>query len=167
MHEALISIKPTYVRKFLAGEKSVEVRNRTVTLSPGSRLWIYTTLPRGCIEAVAEVHRVVVGTPSEIWHRYSDSLAVSRTIYLEYVNGASAISAIVTKAIWSLPVEMNLSMLRSRVPRFHPPQFLKYMADSDPVFITIVRFLYANANEEYLQKIGLTKKCNGFANASR
>jgi len=158
MHEALISIKPTYVRKFLAGEKSVELRNRTVTLSSGSRLWIYSTLPRGCMEAVAKVNRVVVGTPGEIWHKYRDSLGVSWSTYIEYVNGASAISAIVTKAIWSLPVEMDLSMLRSRVPGFHPPQFIKYMADSDPVFMTIIRFLYANSSEEYLRDIGLTKK---------
>ncbi len=158
MREALISIKPTYVERFLAGEKSVELRKRTVTLSPGSRLWIYSTLPKGCMEAVAEVNRVVVGTPGDIWDKYRDALGVSRSTYLEYVKGASAISAIVTKAIWSLPEEMNLSMLRSQVPGFHPPQFIKYMADSDPVFMAIMRFLYANSTEKYLREIGLTKK---------
>jgi predicted transcriptional regulator len=155
MHEALISIKPPYVRKFLAGEKSVEIRNRTVNLSPGSRLWIYSTLPKGCVEAVAEVCQVVVGTPSEIWHKYSDSLAVSKSTYLQYVNGASSVSAILTNCVWHLPVEVNLSMLRSMVPMFHPPQFLKYMSDSDPVLLSIVRFLRAGTNEEYLQKIGI------------
>ncbi len=160
MREALISIKPAYVRMFLGGEKSVEIRNRTVNLSPGSRLWIYSTLPKGCVEAVAEVGRVVVGTPSEIWQQYSDSLAVSKSSYLRYVNGASSVSAILTKRVWRLPIEVNLSMLRSRVPRFHPPQFLKYMADSDPVFLSIVRFLSAGTNKEYLQRIGLTKKCS-------
>lgn len=167
MHEVLISIKPTYVRKFMAGEKSVEVRNRTVNLSPGSRLWIYSTLPKGCIEAVALVRRVVVGTPSEIWHKYSDSLAVSQTTYLRYVNGASSVSAILTNFVWRLPVEVNLSMLRSKVPSFHPPQFLKYMADCDPVFLSIVRFVCAGTNKDYIQRIGLTEKISGLAIAIR
>jgi predicted transcriptional regulator len=165
MHEALISIKPTYVKMFLGGEKSVEIRNRTVKLRPGSRLWIYSTLPKGCIEAVAEVHCVVVGTPSEIWHQYSDSLAVTKSTYLRYVNGASTVSAILTKRVWRLPIEVDLPMLRSRVPMFHPPQFLKYMADSDPVFLSIVGFLCAGTNEDYLQMIGLTAKCARRANS--
>jgi len=158
MREALISIKPTYVEKFLTGEKSVELRKRTVTLSSGSRLWIYSTLPKGCMEAVAEVNRVVVGTPGQIWDKYRDALGVSKSTYSEYVYGASTISAIVTKSIWNLPAKMDLSMLRSQVPGFHPPQFIKYMTDSDPVFMFIIRFLFSNASEERLRDIGLTKK---------
>ncbi len=167
MREALISIKPPYVKMFLGGEKSVEIRNRTVNLSPGSRLWIYSTLPKGCVEAVAEVGCVVVGTPSEIWRQYRDHLSVPKSKYLQYVNGSLAVSAIITKRVWRLPVEVNLSMLRSRVPGFHPPQFLKYMSDSDPVFLSIVQFLYDNTNEEYLQRIGLQTICTGSANARR
>jgi predicted transcriptional regulator len=166
MHEALISIRPTYVKRFLTGEKSVEIRNRTVNLKPGSRLWIYTTLPRGCIEAVAEVHRVVLGTPTVIWHRYRDALAVTRATYLKYVNGASLVSAILTSGVFRLPIELNLSLLRERVPNFNPPQFLKYMADSDPVFIRILELLCAGTNEAYMQSMGLTRKCSRISSES-
>ena len=158
MREALISVKPTFVERFLAGEKSVELRKRSVALSPGSRLWIYSTLPKGCMEAVAEVNRVVVGTPWDIWDKYQDALGLSKSTYSDYVNGASTISAIVTKSIWNLPAKMDLSMLKSQVPGFHPPQFIKYMTDSDPVLISIIRFLFLNVSEEYLKEIGLTKK---------
>lgn len=167
MHEALISIKPAYVRMFLGGEKSVEVRNRTVNLSPGSRLWIYSTLPKGCVEAVAEVDCVVVGTPSKIWQEYGDYLSLSKSKYLQYVNKSQTVSAILTKRVWSLPVEVNLSMLKSRVPRFHPPQFLKYMSDSDPVFLSIVQFLRDGTNGEYLDRIGITDQCLEGANSRR
>jgi len=167
MHEALISIRPTYVRKFLAGEKSVEIRNRTVNLAPGSRLWIYSTLPRGCIEAVAEVHSVDLGSPADIWHRHRDALAVTRTTYLKYVNGASIVSAILTRCIFRLPIQLNLALLRERVPKFHPPQFLKYMEDSDPVFIRILELLSTGANEAYIQEMGLTKKCSRIGIANR
>lgn len=154
MHEALISIRPPHVRKFLAGEKSVEIRSRTVNLSPRSRLWIYTTLPEGCVEAVAEVRRVVVGSPSEIWKKYSDSLAVTKSTYLDYVNGALSVSAILMNCVWRLPLKVNLSLLRSGVPTFHPPQFLKYMDDSDP----ILQFLCAGTNGDYLKKVGFIQK---------
>lgn len=159
MHEALISIKPTYVRRFLTGEKFVEIRSRAVNLTPGSRLWIYSTLPKGCIEAVAEVNRVVFGTPSDIWHRYSRSLAVSRTNYLKYVNGASRVSAIIINRVIRMPIEVNLSMLRKMIPSFHPPQFLKYMSETDPLYVGIMDLLFAQAGEEYMNSMGLTKKC--------
>ena len=167
MNEALISIKPRYVRRMLDGEKSVEIRNRTVNLRQESRLWIYSTLPKGCIEAVAEVGRVEVGTPPAIWHKYGDSLGISETAYRQYVNGASSVSAISIRRVSQLPSALSLSMLRMRVPGFHPPQFLKYMADSDPLFLGIVRLLYASTNSEYIEEIGLTKKCGGLANAIR
>ncbi len=167
MNEALISIKPRYVRRMLDGDKSVEIRNRTVNLRQESRLWIYSTLPKGCIEAVAEVGRVEVGTPPAIWHKYGDLLGISETVYRQYVNGASNVSAISIRRVSQLPSALSLSMLRMRVPGFHPPQFLKYMADSDPLFLGIVRLLYASANSEYIKEIGLTTKCSGLANAIR
>jgi len=155
MREALISIRPTYVRKFLAGKKSVELRSRTVNLMPGSRLWMYSTLPRGCVEAVAEVRRVEIGTPSAIWDRHGGSLAVSKATYASYVNGSRSVSAILIDRVWPLPVKLTLSMLRLRVPTFQPPQFVKYMADSDPLFINIIRLLSAGASSDYIQQIGL------------
>ena len=167
MNEALISIKPRYVRRMLDGEKSVEIRNRTVNLTPESRLWIYSTLPKGCIEAVAEVGRVEVGTPYAIWHKYGDSLCISETTYRLYVNGASRVSAIKITKVSQLPSALSLSMLKICVPGFHPPQFLKYMADSDPLFLGIVQLLCASTNSEYIEEIGLTKKCSRLANAIR
>jgi len=167
MHEALISIKPTYVRRFLDGEKSVEIRSRAVNLTPGSRLWIYSTLPKGCIEAVAEVNQVVFATPSDIWHRYSGSLAVSRYKYQKYVNGASRVSAIIINKVMRMPIEVNLSMLRKIMPGFHPPQFLKYMSETDPVYVGILDLLSAEADEEYLDSMGLKEKCSGFGKANR
>ena len=158
MNEVIISIKPSYVVNFLSGEKSVEIRNRSVRLTSGSRLWIYSTLPKGCIEAVAQVRKVEVGSPSIIWERYNESLALSRSTYTRYVNGSSKVSAILVGRIWKLPVDLSLSMLRSHIPDFHPPQFLRYMADSDPLFTGIVSLLYALSDSNYLQTIGIKQK---------
>ena len=157
MHDALISIKPTYVEKLLSGVKVVEIRNRSVNLQPGSRLWIYSTLPKGCVQAVAQISRVEVAAPVAIWHQYSRKLGVPKRKYNRYVNGATEISAILVKRIWKLPFDLSLQYLRGKVPGFHPPQFLKYMNETDPLLSTIVGFLFKNSGIEYCEKIGLKK----------
>ncbi len=166
MRDAIISIKPIYVEKLLSGEKAVEIRNRPVNLKPGSRLWIYSTLPKGCVQAIAYVRSVEVGTPLAIWRQYSETLGVSKRKYNHYVNGANEVSAIIVKEIWKLPYDLTLQCLKGRVPGFHPPRFLKYMNESDPLLSTIVDFLFENSGIEYCKEIGLTKlmqllaKCN-------
>lgn len=161
MDEALISIKPTYVSKLISGEKSVEIRNRAVNLSSGSRLWIYSTLPKGSIEAVAEIHRVVAGHPSDIWHRYSSMLAVSEGEFGQYVNGSNSVSAIIMKHVWRLPIEVPLSLLRLHVPGFQPPQFLKYKREIDPSFSAIVDLVCRGSCKEFMNEIGLTHNSKG------
>lgn len=156
MHDALISIKPTYVDKLLSGEKAVEIRNRPINLPSGSRLWIYSTLPMGCVQAVAHVRRVEVGSPLTIWRQYSASLGVTKIKYNSYINGSAKVSAILVKRIWKLPFNLPLQCLRDLVPGFHPPQFLKYMNESDPLLSAIVDFLFKSSGIKYCEQIGLT-----------
>jgi len=144
MYDALISMKPTYVEMLISGDKAVEIRNRSVNLQPNSRIWIYSTLPKGCVQAVAQVLRVEVGSPVSIWRKHHCSVGISKRIYYHYVNGSSAVSAILVKRIWKLPFDLSLKYLRNRVPGFHPPQSLRYMNDDDPVLSAIVDFLKTN-----------------------
>ena len=50
MSDAIISIKPRHVDNILSGNKTVELRTRSINLPSGSRLWVYTTLPVGKVE---------------------------------------------------------------------------------------------------------------------
>lgn len=129
-----------YVDMILSGQKSVEIRNRKLKLQADSRLWIYSTLPMGCIQAVTEVHHTEVDIPSRIWQKYGDMIGITRDKFHEYVNGNKMISAISLKNIKKLPVDLSLYSLRRKVPWFHPPQFLKYMDESDPILQTIVYY---------------------------
>ena len=158
MHNAFISIKPAYVEKFLCGMKAAEIRNRPLTLSPGSRLWMYSTLPKGCIEAVACVRSVEVGGPLSIWRQYNEALGVSKNIFDRYVNGSVSISVILMEKVWQLPREISLNYLRRKVPNFHPPQFLKYMSESDPLLSAITDFVCNSAGIKYCRDIGIKKK---------
>lgn len=138
MRDALISIKPEYVDKILNGQKAVEIRTRKVTLQNNNRLWIYSTLPKGSIQAVAYIQHIDFDSPKSIWKKYSKSLGIQKNDFDRYVNGSNKISAIVTKKIIRLPSEITLDKMRSIVPGFHPPQFLKFMSENDPILLVFM-----------------------------
>ncbi len=137
MPDALISIKQKYVDKFLNGQKAVEIRNRKVNLSDNSKLWIYTTLPKASIQTIAYVKHVDTDAPELIWKKYWELIGISKISFNQYVNGSNKISAIVTKDIQELPIQISLEEIRDIVPGFQPPQFLKFMSDDDPILLAI------------------------------
>jgi len=134
MSNALISIKPKYVRMILCGEKSIEIRNRPVNLEPDTRLWIYSTLPKGCLEAVASVQLIKFDSPNMIWKHHQNKIGISRRAFLSYVNGSRKITAIFLKNASRLMPSLTLSDLRSEILGFHPPQFFKRIEASSPFF---------------------------------
>ena len=134
MSDALISIKPEYVKMILCGEKSIEIRNRPVKLEPHTRLWIYSTLPKGRLEAVAIVQLIKFDSPSVIWKHHYKKIGISWKVFLSCVNGSRRISAIFLKDVCSLMPSLALSDLRSGIQGFHPPQFLKRIETTSPFF---------------------------------
>jgi len=133
MNNALISIKPEYVRMILCGEKSIEIRNRSVNLDSGTRLWIYSTLPKGRVEAVARIRFVRVDSPSVIWKQYSNNIGISLKAFLSYVNGSRRVSAVFLDHVYELKPALTLADLRSEINGFHPPQFLKRIEPVSPL----------------------------------
>jgi predicted transcriptional regulator len=134
MSNALISIRPKFVRMILCGEKSIEIRNRPVNLQPGTRLWIYSTLPKGCLEAVACVQLIQFDTPEKIWKHHQNEIGISRREFISYVNGSRKITAIFLQGASRLIPSITLSDLRSEIIGFHPPQFFKRIKTSSPFF---------------------------------
>ncbi len=131
MSDVLISIKPDYVTKILSGDKSIEIRNRSVKLLPGSRMWIYSTLPKGYLEAVAVIQSIMIDSPSVIWNHYRDQISISPSAFRSYVNGSRSISAIFLMQVRKLSPSLSLRVLRSEIEGFHPPQFLKRIENSN------------------------------------
>jgi len=125
MTDVLISIKPKYVNMILSGDKTVEIRNRPVKLQSGTRLWIYSTLPKGRLEALAVIDSVQFDTPSLIWKQYSDRIGLSWSTFRTYVNGSKQVSAILLKEVSGLVPSLTLGDLRSEIEGFNPPQFLR------------------------------------------
>jgi hypothetical protein len=70
VHDYLISLQTHLTDRILAGEKTVEFRRRAPEIANGSRLWVYSKLPRGCVAAVVEVSGVLRDRPARLWQQY-------------------------------------------------------------------------------------------------
>jgi len=139
MNNALFSIKPKHVDNILAGNKTVELRSRTVNLETGTTIWIYSTLPNGCISAYATIDKIHQATPSNIWKEYSEEIAISKKEFDEYVLGKATVSAICLKDIYQIEPAISLEELRNNTENFHPPQFFKKF----PLNHSFIRYMHS------------------------
>ena len=133
MCNAIISLKPKYVKKILSGEKTVEIRRRIVKLMPGTQLWLYATLPSGSVEAVAEIESILSESPSRIWKKFSVQLGITKQEFDSYVDGCNKVTAITLKAIRKIEPAPSLSYLKSKIGEFHPPQFFARLSKGSPL----------------------------------
>jgi predicted transcriptional regulator len=140
--EALISIRPEYVGMIKRREKSADIRSGTVSLEAGTRLWIYSTLPTGRLEAVARVQAVVSGSPYAIWTSYRDRMGISHDEFLKYANGYRSVSAILLREVAELKPAPSLKDIRAEIGSFNPPQRLRRMWEGDP----LLRFIRHRLN---------------------
>src|SRR5258708_5468543 len=91
----LISLQPHLTARILAGEKTVEFRRRASAIPNGSRLWVYSKLPTGCVEAVAEVAGLLRDRPDRLWKHFSELSGASQAEFREYFAGAHGGCAII------------------------------------------------------------------------
>jgi len=133
MNDALISLKPQYAEKILQGCKTAELRTRAVNLVAGSRLWIYSTIPRARIEVVTVVVSTHSGTPEEIWKKYSKQICINKNEFDAYVQGYEKVYVILMSCPKRLSPAPDLNYLRSIIGGFHPPQFIKKLSGENPL----------------------------------
>jgi predicted transcriptional regulator len=117
----------------LEGLKTVELRRRPVRVTPGTRVWIYSTTPRARLDATGVIQGVHESHPNEIWQRFGSRSGVSRSDFDGYFAGARTACAIVLTDIAPLAHSLSLGDLRRRVQRFHPPQFFKKLEPGSQV----------------------------------
>ena len=129
--DILISVKGEYVSRILSGEKTVELRRRSVNVTPGTRVWIYTTKPHARITLCATVKQVIVSSPSDIWKDYGHLAGVTRSEFNNYFEGSSTACGIVMCKIRKVAPAPSLDELRIKSSSFHPPQFFKRMLPGD------------------------------------
>jgi len=124
----LISVRHRHVLSMLNGSKTVEVRRRPLRIQPGTRVWVYSKLPRGHVELVATVEKIAIGSPKDLWDSYRARIGITFAEFSSYLSGVSAACAILLKDIEPLDPALELSSLRRTSRNFHPPQFFTRFA---------------------------------------
>ena len=81
---ALLSIKPHFAERILAGEKRFEFRRTTFRTREVKTVLIYATLPVGRIVGQFRVDEILVGTPSSIWRQTRASAGIVKAEYDNY-----------------------------------------------------------------------------------
>lgn len=86
MRAILLSIKPEYVEKILAGSKIYEYRKR-LAKTQSTTILIYSTSPVMKIVAKAEILGTICASPSALWEKTKGSGGITRRKYREYFYG--------------------------------------------------------------------------------
>ncbi|CAK1229609.1 Predicted transcriptional regulator [Fructobacillus evanidus] len=90
----LLSIKPEYVYKILAGTKKFEYRRTVFKNKDVDSMVIYATLPEGLVVAEVEVLDVLSGSKTQIWQRTKEYSGISRRDLFTYFEGKKEAHAI-------------------------------------------------------------------------
>ena len=123
MNDAIISIKPQHVENILSGNKTVELRTRSINLPQGSRLWVYTTLPVGKVTLSTQIAFVEVLSPNKMWQKHGKNICISKSEFDEYTAGRDLVVAIGLENIRLLDKVICLETMREYEENFQPPQF--------------------------------------------
>lgn len=130
--DILISVDGKHAANMLLGKKTVELRRRRLHVEPGTRVWVYSKLPRGHVELVATVDQVLAASPTTIWRAYGSRSAVSWSEFQSYFRNASTGYAILFRQVLPLQRAIRLDTIRRISSNFHPPQFFKRLPATCP-----------------------------------
>lgn len=129
----LISLEARHAENIFAGNKLVELRRRTMNVSPGATLWIYVKLPVGCIVGSARISKVHASSPATLWRRYGAVSGLSKREFFSYFGEAEQGVALVLEETARLPSSLSLEALRQFAVGFQPPQFFVRLTSEHPL----------------------------------
>ena len=132
IEDILISVENRHAQSMLSGLKTVELRRRALKLLPGTRIWVYTKLPKGIVELVAIVDAIECDRPANLWTRHRTKVGITLREFEHYFADVALGYAIVFRQV--LPVRRNIDLkkLREACSSFQPPQFFKRLSPNAP-----------------------------------
>lgn len=126
--DALISIKPEYVAKIVAGEKTFEFRKRIFKQNV-NKVFIYSSAPEKKIVGYFKWRGALCGTPDEVWKKTFKNAGVNITRYNEYFKNRSIAYAIDLSSLYLFDEGISLEMYDG----FRPPQSYCYFKNKDQI----------------------------------
>jgi predicted transcriptional regulator len=124
----LMSIRPVYVERILAGTKTVELRRVCPKVSPGQVMLIYASSPMKAIVAWCTVGGIEYGAPAELWPKVRLRAGIEKGEYRDYFEGASVAAGIGLKSVRKFERAMTLQAIQSQWPAFRAPQSYRYLS---------------------------------------
>lgn len=119
----LISIKPKYAGRILAGSKLFEIRKRFSSKRVGYKAVLYSSTPQKALVGEATVCGVTSGNPKAIWKQFGGSLGCSCDEFNRYVGSAAQVSAIELSDVIPYREPLSLAQMSHLVCEdLHPPQ---------------------------------------------
>lgn len=129
----LISLESRHAENIFAGHKRVELRRRTMNVSPGAMLWIYVKLPIGSIIGHARIGKVHASSPNALWRRYGPVSGLTKHEFFSYFGEAKQGVALVLEQSKRLRSSLSLKALRQVDQGFQPPQFFARLTSEHPL----------------------------------
>jgi len=130
-HALLLSIRPKYAERILAGKKSVELRRTRPRVPQGTALLLYVSSPVKALGAISSVKFVTCAQPDQLWQNVKDKAGLTRSEFEGYFAGAEKGFAIHLGAILELSPPLGLPDLRRLWPGLNPPQIYKYLTEQE------------------------------------
>lgn len=121
----LLSIKPEYAEKILAGTKKFEFRRRIHTRTGVNSVIIYATMPVGKVVGEFSIKRIHSAAPATIWDRTRAHSGITREFYRRYFSGRKTAHAIEVRDVkrYSEP-----QPLKNYLPSGVAPQSYAYIS---------------------------------------
>ena len=123
---ALLSIRPMFAEKIMAGGKRVEFR-KTPFREEVSHAVVYATSPVQRVLGYFEVQGITVESPSKVWSRFRAVGGVNRREFDTYYAHSETAVAIVIGDVVALPEPAPLSALGCGISA---PQSYRYLPRS-------------------------------------
>lgn len=97
-------------------------------VEPGTRVWIYSKLPVGRIEATAYLDGIYEAEPAHLWAKFHDCVGITRETFDEYFAGCDRGFALALTQVNRLAHAPLLASLKAEIEHFHAPQFFRRLS---------------------------------------
>lgn len=123
--DVVLSIKPQYSSKILAGEKTVELRRRFPLKVPGGTLaFIYSTTPDKALVGCAEIASVTKERVTTMWRKLKEEACIAKRDFDDYFSGQEFGFALRFSRVQTFKNAIDLNVLRDRFDFEAPQSFL-------------------------------------------
>ncbi|MEQ8245131.1 ASCH domain-containing protein [Fulvivirga sp.] len=129
----VISVKPEFAYRILSGEKTIELRKNTPSVTEGDLVIIYATQPVKAIVGYCKVSGIVKDNPSNIWDKYSEVTGISKQGFMSYYSNTLTAIGIKLKDVNPLSKNFTLKQVKAVIPKFKPPQSFAYLTLAEAI----------------------------------